>query len=108
MDSRSRIIGRVTLEEGSRVRNSTIRGPVVVGRGAVIEDAFIGPYTSIGAGCRIEKASLEHSVLLEGARVIGVERLEDSILGRNALVGRSHFNHQALRLMLSDDAEVLL
>lgn len=108
VDSRSRIIGRVTLEEGSRVRNSTIRGPVVVGRGAVIEDAFIGPYTSIGAGCRIEKASLEHSVLLEGARVIGVERLEDSILGRNALVGRSHFNHQALRLMLSDDAEVLL
>jgi NDP-sugar pyrophosphorylase family protein len=37
-----------------------------------------------------------------------VERLEDSVIGRNALVGRGYENSRALRLMIGDDAEVRL
>lgn len=108
VDEASRLLGRVVLGEGATVRRSQIRGPAVVGAGTVVEDAFIGPYTSIGSDCSITASTLEHCVLLNKVRVEGVQRLEDSIIGRGAVVRRPQGKHQAIRLMLGDDAEVLL
>jgi glucose-1-phosphate thymidylyltransferase len=108
VDAESRVVGRVMLEQGAQVRRSEVRGPAVIGQGTIIEEAFIGPYSSIGPCCTIKNSSLEHCVVLEGVKVEGVERLADSILGRNAVVRRVSGNYQALRLMIGDDAEVLL
>jgi glucose-1-phosphate thymidylyltransferase len=108
VDAESRVVGRVVLEEGVQLRRSEIRGPATIGTGTLIEDAFIGPYTSIGRECVITTSALEHCVVLDGVHLEGVERLEDSLLGRNAVVRRLAGKHQALRLMLGDDAEVLL
>lgn len=105
-DEHSRIEGRVTLETGAVVERSVVRGPAVIGRGAVVRESFIGPYTSIGEGCRIERSQIEHCVVLAGAVVEGVERLEDSLIGRHAVVRREPGNHRALRLLVGDDAEV--
>src|SRR5581483_8348033 len=46
VDADSRITGRVRLEEGARVIRSTVRGPAVIGKGTVLTDARIGPFTS--------------------------------------------------------------
>ena len=108
VDSQSKIVGRVKCSRDSRVKNSTIRGPVVIGEGSLIENSFIGPYTSIGRNCLIVNSVIEHSVILDGAEIVDVERLEDSIIGRNAKVGRARENSRALRLMIGDDAEVRL
>ena len=108
VDGESQIIGRVLLEAGCVVRRSTIRGPAVVGNDTLIEDAFVGPFTSIGRGCQIRRSSLEHCVLLDHVCLEGVQRLEDSVLGRDASVRRLGGNHEALRIMVGDDAEVLL
>ncbi|HID10278.1 MAG TPA: glucose-1-phosphate thymidylyltransferase [Candidatus Latescibacteria bacterium] len=106
VDEKSKVTGRVDLAEKAQVEGSTIRGPVVVGEGTIIRRSFIGPYTSIGDNCVIEDAVLEHSVILDGAVVKGIERLEDSIVGRNAVVSKELHNSRALRLMIGDDAEV--
>jgi glucose-1-phosphate thymidylyltransferase len=108
VDESSRILGRVVLEEGAAVRRSQIRGPAVVGAGTIIEDAFIGPYTSMGSECAIIGSTLEHCVLLDRVRVEGIQRLEDSIIGKGAILRRVHGDHRAIRLMVGDDAEVLL
>jgi glucose-1-phosphate thymidylyltransferase len=98
----------VVLEEGACVRQSELRGPVVVGQGTIIENAFVGPYTSIGPACVIKDSALEHCVVLEGVRIDGVGKLEDSVLGRNTVVHRSRGKRECLRLMVGDDAEILL
>lgn len=108
IDGESKVVGRVSLAKGARVRRSTIRGPAVIGEGTIIENFFIGPYSSIGRRCVIKNAVLEHSVVLDEAKVTDIERLEDSVIGRNAFVDRSRQNSRALRLMVGDDAEVLL
>jgi len=108
VDATSRLVGRVVLEEDAQVIGSEVRGPAVVGAGTIVQDSFIGPYTSIGRGCAITDSSLEHCVVLDGVRLEGVERIEDSVLGRNAVVRRISGNHRVLRLLIGEDTEVLL
>jgi glucose-1-phosphate thymidylyltransferase len=108
IDEQSVVTGRVQLGKGSKVVRSKIRGPVVIGDNVHIEDSFIGPFTSIADGCRITASVLEHCVFLEHATVKGVDRLEDSLIGKNSAVIKEMNTHQAYRLMIGDDSEVLL
>ena len=102
----SRVEGRVKVEEGARIVNSTIRGPVAIGRDAEIRDSFIGPFTSIGHSTRVVGSSVEHSVILDGCEVVGIERLEDSLIGRNSVVTMGGARTTALRLMIGDHCQV--
>jgi len=105
VDEGSQVNGRVNLGAGTRVVRSTIRGPAVIGEDCLIQDSFIGPFTSIGSNSRVENSVIEHSVLLAGSTVSHVDRLEDSLLGRNARVAR-HNRHRSLQLLLGDDTVV--
>lgn len=106
VDSASQITGRVTVEAGAVVRNSTLRGPIVIGSGSIVEDSFIGPFTSIGSDTKITKSIIEHCVILNGAEISHIDRLEDSLIGRKAKVNKCHHKHEALRLMIGDDSVV--
>ncbi|MBM4262080.1 MAG: glucose-1-phosphate thymidylyltransferase [Deltaproteobacteria bacterium] len=108
VDSASNVTGRVQLGKNSRIVRSKIRGPVVIGDNVLVENSFIGPFTSIADGCQIISSVLEHCVFLESARVENVDRLEDSLLGKNSVVVKDHGTHHAYRLMIGDDSEVLL
>ncbi len=101
----TKIEGRVTIQKKTKVVNSTIRGPCVIGANCTIENSFIGPYTSIGDGTKIIDSSIEYSVILENAKITGVDRLEESLIGKNAKVTRNHRNG-CLKLHVGDYSEV--
>ena len=63
----SQIDGRVIVEAGARLTNSTVRGPAIIGAGAELVDCYVGPYTAVGRHCVISNAEVEHSILLEGS-----------------------------------------
>jgi glucose-1-phosphate thymidylyltransferase len=105
VDEASHVNGRVAIGAGTRVVRSTIRGPAVIGADCLIQDSFIGPFTSIGDETRVEHSVIEHSVLLSGVALSQVDRLEDSLLGRNARVAK-HNRHRSLQLLLGDDTVV--
>src|SRR5881398_1468303 len=80
----SRTEGRVVIEKGARLENSTVRGPAIVGSGSQITDAYIGPYTAIGEEVEITGAELEHSIVLSGSAIRHLEyRIEASLIGKN-------------------------
>lgn len=106
VDNHSIISGRVMIEKGARIVNSTIRGPVVIGNDCLIENSFIGPYSSIGNGSKIINSAIEHCVLLEGCEINHIDRLEDSLLGRGAKVMKNTKKHHAHRLSIGDDSVV--
>ena len=44
----SELTGRVVIEPEARVVRSVVRGPAIIGRAAVIENAYVGPFTAVG------------------------------------------------------------
>jgi len=102
----SKVDGRVAIGEDTKVLNTTIRGPAVIGRDCIIENSFIGPYTSIGDGCQILNSSMEHCIILEKALIKGIDRLEESLIGRSAKVVKNARN--IVRLNIGDYSEVEL
>jgi glucose-1-phosphate thymidylyltransferase len=54
---------------------------------ALVSNSIIGPYVSIGAGCRVESSILRDSILEEEAKVRDVI-LERSLIGRRAEIQR--------------------
>jgi glucose-1-phosphate thymidylyltransferase len=103
----SQIDGRVIVEPGAILERSTVRGPAIVGAGARLTDAYVGPYTAIGRHCVVESAEVEHSILLEGSSVRGLDgRMESSLLGRDVHIGRSTRQPRAYRFMVGDSSEI--
>ena len=105
----NRIEGRVWIHEAASVRASVIVGPAVIGPGAQIHDAYIGPYTSIGERARVEGAEVERSIISAGASVMHVgSRIVASVVGRDARVFRDFSLPRAFRLRVGDGTEVAL
>ena len=109
VDEQSRIIGRVHIGEGSTITNCTIRGPVTIGKNCHIENSFIGPYSSIADEVKLLDIDLEHSVILQGAKVETIHhRIVDSVIGQRAHVREADRRPKALRFMIGDDCQVEL
>jgi glucose-1-phosphate thymidylyltransferase len=103
----TQIDGRVVVEAGAVLERAIIRGPAIIGAGAVVRDAYIGPYTAIGRHCVIERAEVEHSILLEGSSVRGLDgRMESSLLGRDVAISRGDRQPRAYRFMVGDKSEI--
>ncbi len=103
----SQLDGRVVVEAGALLERSTVRGPAVIGAGARLRDAYVGPYTAVGEGCVIESAEVENSILLAGCEIRNLAgRVESSLFGRDARVGRDTSQPRAYRFMLGDNSEV--
>jgi glucose-1-phosphate thymidylyltransferase len=103
----SRIEGRVHLGEGVEIIDSLVRGPVVIGDGARLENAFVGPYTSIGDRCTLVCCELENSIVLADSEIRDIPlRIDGSLIGRNVRIVKTDFKPKAYRFMVGDNSEV--
>jgi glucose-1-phosphate thymidylyltransferase len=103
------IQGAVIAHPSSRIESSVVRGPAVIGPGARLRNAYVGPYTSIGRDVVIEGAEVEHSIVMPEASIRHLGgRLEASIVGARAQVFRDFRLPTALRLNVGEGAEVSL
>ena len=109
VDDDSRITGRVKIGQGSTITNCTIRGPVIIGENCHLDNCFIGPYSSISNNVSLDKTDIEHSVILEGAKIIDIQqRIVDSVIGQRAHISPAQLRPKTLRLMVGDDSQIEL
>jgi glucose-1-phosphate thymidylyltransferase len=101
----SSVAGRVKMDADAKILNSTIRGPCVIGKNVLVENSFIGPYSSIGDGSKILNSNLEYCVVQECVTIKNIERLEESLIGKNAKVTGSQRN-RTMKLHIGDYSEV--
>ncbi len=99
------IDGRVKVDPKSRIVNSTVRGPCVIGSNVSIENSFIGPFTSIGDNSVILNSNVEYCVIQDSVTIKDVERIEESLIGKNAKVTKNQRN-RTIRVHIGDFSEI--
>ena len=105
-DDSSLIDGRVVIEAGAEIINSTVRGPAIIGERTRVVNSYIGPFTSVYHDCEIINTEIEHSVVLEQSTVRDVPRIADSLIGKQVEIRRSETRPHATRLMVGDHSVV--
>ncbi|MDH6213883.1 glucose-1-phosphate thymidylyltransferase [Streptomyces pseudovenezuelae] len=106
VDEESELIGRVVVEEGARIVRSRIVGPVLIGAGTVVEDSYVGPFTSLAENCSVTDSELEFSIVLRDSSIRGVGRIENSLIGRHVEVTPAPSVPSAHRFVLGDHSKV--
>ena len=106
VDAASELIGRVVVGAGARISGSRIVGPAIIGAGTEVTDSYVGPFTSVAAGCVIADSEIEYSIVLAGASIRGVRRIEASLIGHHVEVTPAPKVPKAHRLVLGDHSKV--
>ena len=105
-DDASELIGRVVIEAGAKVSGSRIVGPAIIGAGTRIRGSYVGPFTSVAPSCVISGSEIEYSIVMRGASIQGVRRIEASLIGHDVEVTPSDKVPRAHRLVLGDHSKV--
>ena len=106
VDQGSELMGRVVVEAGAQVTGSRIMGPAIIGADTVVAESYIGPFTSVAQDCMIADSEIEYSILMRGASVRGVRRIEASLIGHDVEVTPAPRVPKTYRLVLGDRSKV--
>jgi len=107
IDKNSEVDSRVIIAEGARVVDSVIRGPAAIGAGAVVENSFIGPYTSLYDGVTVRNCEIERCIVLEDSLIEDIDaRIQDSLIGRKAKIRRTRTKPRSIKMNLGDHSNL--
>jgi glucose-1-phosphate thymidylyltransferase len=103
----SHVEGRVVIESGARLERSTVRGPAIIGRNTRITDAYVGPYSAIDENVTIDRAEIEHSIVMADSTIQDLGgRMEASLIGCNVTLRRNNALPRAYRFVVGEDSEI--
>ncbi|MBI5309977.1 MAG: glucose-1-phosphate thymidylyltransferase [Actinobacteria bacterium] len=109
LDAGSSIEGRVVIEPGAELVRTVVRGPAVIGAGAKLTDAYIGPYTAIDERVVVERAEIEYSIVLADSRISDLgARMEASLIGKHSKIDRTNGMPRTFRLLVGDNCDISL
>ena len=107
VDERSRVYEPVILEEGARVTNSVLRGPLVIGADTEVVDSYIGPFTSINHHCRLKGVRVGGSIILENTIIEDTHwPIEHSLIGRYVTLRGGQAVGGSYSLTLGDHSQI--
>lgn len=103
------ISGRVSISDNVNVSTSSrVLGPCYIGNNTIIENSYIGPFTSIGSNCIIRNAEIEDSIVMDGTTIelkAGMI-IRQSLIGPNVKITSNISNGRMLKLILGRDSRI--
>ncbi|MCW5937625.1 MAG: glucose-1-phosphate thymidylyltransferase [Fimbriimonadaceae bacterium] len=109
VDDRSSLNGRVRIGAGTRIENSVLRGPIVIGRNCTIKDSYIGPFTAIDDETTIDRTEIEYSIVMRSCQIEELpHRVSASLIGRGVTARASVGRPRALQLVMGDNSSVAI
>ncbi len=107
VDRLSDVAGKVVIEAGAKILNSKVRGPAIIGKECIIENSYIGPFTSIGDRTEVRNSEVEYSIVLRDCKILSVGiRIEGSILGNDVEIVEANGKPRVHRFMIGDQSRV--
>jgi len=109
VDCSSKIEFKVFIDEGAVIKNSVIRGPSMIGKNTKIIDSYVGPFTSINDSCEISGSEIEHSIILQGSKILNIQnRISDSLIGKNVEIVGNARRIKYHQFMVGDSSKIEL
>jgi len=103
----SQVDGRVVIGPGARLERTRVRGPAIIGAGARITDSYVGPYSAIAENVTIERAEVEHSIIMADSSIRDLAgRMEASLIGSHVSIRRNNAMPKAYRFMIGENSEI--
>jgi glucose-1-phosphate thymidylyltransferase len=103
------ISGRVKIGRNTVIRNqSHIKGPAIIGDNCIISAASIGPYTAIGNSSEISTSSVSDSIIMDEARIEGIDGISRSLIGKNVTIKKNVNPPGEKTFVLGDSSEVIV
>lgn len=103
----SEVSHRVLIGRNSRIINSVVRGPVIIGADTVISDSYVGPYTSLGDNVVVAGSEIEASIVMKNCEIRNIiGRIDRSLLADNARVFAATHMPDAHRFVLAENSYV--
>lgn len=109
INQRDGVSGRVSLSDDTKIsKDSRVLGPCYIGNNTVIENSYIGPFTSIGSGCTIRNAEIEDSIIMDGTTIELKQgmNMRQSLVGPNVKILSQVGNGRTLKLVLGRDSRI--
>jgi glucose-1-phosphate thymidylyltransferase len=108
-DEATRFEGRIRIGVGTKIVNSTVRGPVIIGENCRIENSYVGPFTAIDSNTHIDRTEIENSIVMADCQILhSPMRIESSLIGRGASITRTERLPASIQLVLGDSSNVVL
>lgn len=107
VSSDSKVEGSVAIGKGTRIERSILRGPLIIGKDCKIEHSYVGPFTSIHDSAEIVDSEIEHSIVLSGSKITGIQpRIESSLIGKDTVIQRTSCKPRCFRFMVGDSSAI--
>jgi glucose-1-phosphate thymidylyltransferase len=103
----SKVEGSVVIGKGTKIERSILRGPLIIGKDCKVEHSYIGPFTSIHDNAEVLDSEIEHSIVLSGSKILGIQpRIESSLIGKDTVIKRTSSKPRCFRFMVGDSSAI--
>jgi glucose-1-phosphate thymidylyltransferase len=107
IDERTRVYEPVIVEKGARVENSVLRGPLIIGAGTEIIDCYVGPNSAIDHSCRIRGCRIDDTIVMEETVIEDIHfPVLQSMIGRYVELRGGHGAGGGYKLTLGDHSRI--
>jgi glucose-1-phosphate thymidylyltransferase len=107
VEGNSEVSHRVLIGKDSRVIDSVIRGPAIIGDNTIIRNSYVGPYTALGNDVVVEGSEIEASIVMKNCEIRNIRgRIDRSLLADNARVISAPHMPVAHRFVLAENSYV--
>ena len=102
------ITGNVIVGKGTKILgNSKINGPVILGENCMIENASVGPNTSIGNNSKLQCCTIKNSIIMEDCLIQCPIKIVNSIISTNSHIIKENNENEDQVLLLGEGTKII-
>jgi len=105
LGSNCEVTGAVCVGPGTRITNTALHGPCLIGSNCRLDGSTIGPYAAIGDGCDVRGSCVEDSIIQQKCQITGMA-LQHSVLGEKVQIEGGRGLDCPLHMVLGDMAQI--
>ena len=98
----------IIVGENSKIIDSVIKGPVIIGENCLVENSIIEKNTSIKSNSIVINSKVKNSILMSNVKIKNLSLISDSIIGNDCNIESKKSRESFSRLILGNNTKKIL